>query len=188
MADTTTRDITTDILLADLVTAITGSQVKLGTYYNVTDKGWYLLAIASNKLIPVSGVLTLTNGDTLPEGPTPGTLGIEPERLLIDTGVIDYDISEATGTPINAPLVSGYEFPVSVYAAKIAGENTIGSVSAYMGFFTYDPDISTGDSAKLLLQSTGLPKSGTSVIDIKATGVSATDTARFIAEFTKSPL
>jgi len=101
------RSINTDILLADLVTLIGSSGLKRGTFYKVTDKDWYLIAVTTSVLKPVSGRLTIMNGDTLPTG-------IEPDILLVDTGVITTDIQisgiDITNIPytytINSALVN----------------------------------------------------------------------------------
>lgn len=96
-----------DILLADLESLISGSSLVIGNTYYVTDKDWYLYANSSNTLKPVSGSLHLFNGQELPTG-------IEPDVLFIDTGIIDWNIDDSTGTPLILQLFPNYQ-PIHLY-------------------------------------------------------------------------
>ena len=95
--------INTYITSAELDALIGSEALERGNYYYDTDKDWYLLAISPSKLIPVGGKLTINNGDTLPTG-------IEPEILLVDTGVITIasEIGGAIETPCEITIPSGY--------------------------------------------------------------------------------
>jgi len=87
-----------NLTLAELEEMITAAALPIGQKYYVTDKDWLLYANTPSTMKPVSGSLHIFNGQTLPTG-------VEPDVLLIDTGIIDWDIS-ALGTPlvVDVPL------------------------------------------------------------------------------------
>jgi hypothetical protein len=90
------------VTLAALELLIMESELVLGSQYFVTDKDWLLYATSAYTLKPVSGSLHIFNGQTLPDG-------IEPDILLIDTGIVDWDIS-STGNPLVIDIINDYEF------------------------------------------------------------------------------
>ena len=75
MADT--LQYLTNLDQSDLITLIDGNELNVGLLYFVTDRNWLLVAVADSVLKPVSGSITLINGDTL-------ITGVEPEVLWIE--------------------------------------------------------------------------------------------------------
>ena len=71
-----------------------GAVLPLGQQYYITDKYWLLYVDQPTVLKPVKGSLHIFNGETLPDG-------IEPDVLLIDTGILDWDISPVDGVPLD---------------------------------------------------------------------------------------
>ena len=102
------QPIIAQVTLSQLNTLIAGSATTWnnnywGTQFYVTDKGWLLHAHKDNICKPVDGKLTIMNGDTLPTG-------IEPDILMVDTGVITIssEIGGAIETPTEITIPSGY--------------------------------------------------------------------------------
>ena len=94
-------DRTLTLTLAQLEAKIAAETIVTGAIYKITDTGWLLLGTGTNTLTDADDTLTLANGDTLPTG-------VEPDTLLIDTGVLTGDYS-GSSYRIEPPL--GY-FPV----------------------------------------------------------------------------
>ena len=171
--------INTYLTSAELDALIGSEALERGNYYYDTDKDWYLIAISPSKLIPVSGRLTITNGDTLPTG-------IEPDVLLVDTGVIDYDISESTGTPIAVTMSSYAEYNpfIKVFVKDITGGDAISGISMCNGFLSLN-DMVSGEIY------TGYPSfstiGGGDFLNWTITGNMNGMSCRFVIEFHKSP-
>lgn len=71
-----------------------------GTQVYVTDKDWHLACYLDRIAKPLSGVLKITNGDTLPNWLT-------PERLIVETTTLTGDYSV---TPYEITIPNGYTF------------------------------------------------------------------------------
>jgi len=74
-----------NLTLAELEELITAADLPIGQKYYVTDKDWLLYANTASIVKSVSGSLHIFNGETLP-------IGVEPDVLLIDTGIVTDDI------------------------------------------------------------------------------------------------
>lgn len=88
-----------------------------GTRIWVTDKSWDLTCNLDRDAKPTSGVLKITNGDTLPAWLT-------PETLLIDTGSLTGDLSNDTGTPVEIQSPTGYS-PIYIYSSGTYGNDVL---------------------------------------------------------------
>lgn len=164
-------------LTSEELDALIGSEaLERGNYYYDTDKDWYLIAISPSKLIPVGGRLTITNGDTLPTG-------IEPDVLLVDTGVISTDISSATGTPLPFSTPTGY------YIVKVITQ-TNGTLTDVLVYNENEPFFSSFTSSLdcISIMDTGYSSvNNYPATNIQATGVDASNTLQAVIEFHKSP-
>jgi len=89
-----------------------------GTQVYVTDKDWHLACYLDRIAKPLSGVLKITNGDTLPNWLT-------PETLLIDTGTITVDINT---TPVSIAFPSGYHC-IGIRQLAIVTEDIISGIA-----------------------------------------------------------
>lgn len=147
-----------------------------GTQVYVTDKDWHLACYLDRVAKPLSGVLKITNGDTLPNWLT-------PETLLIDTGSLTGDLSNETGTPVEIQAPTGYT-PRYVYSAGTYINEVV----------IYDMDDNQLFSATPL--STGLLMNGSFYIPpayfdthkLKIACDLSTDTYQAIIEYTKKPI
>lgn len=168
------QPIITQVTLAQLNALIAGSATTWnnnywGTQFYVTDKDWLLHAYKNNICKPVSGRLTIMNGNTLPTG-------IEPDVLLVDTGVIDYDISE--GYTLTTP--SGYLYN-SGYMKITNSDGDINSVN-FFGIQSFD-GLSTGEITVLSY----IEKYYQFLLPLVAYGITPSITLQVIIEFHKSP-
>lgn len=166
-----------DILLADLETLISGSLLVVNNVYHVTDKDWWLRAVTTSVLKPVSGSLHIFNGETLPTG-------VEPDVLLIDTGIIDYDISTETGSPITVYNPLGYTQAHGVLEC-LTYTSGVTSIS-YRGANLFNETTEIGIYPPWYDWVTVSPF--TQNYELSATGVSPNDSIRVIIEFWRSEL
>lgn len=88
-----------------------------GTIIYVTDKDWHLLCYKDRVAKPLSGVLKITNGDTLPAWLT-------PELIEVNFGTITSDIS-VTGIEID--LAATY-YPIMLVAKNIDSSSELGPI------------------------------------------------------------
>lgn len=86
--------IVTDVTKVELDTLVAANGLEEGLQYKVTDKGWLLVAISVNTLVPAAKLIVMYN-DTFPNY-------IISDKLLIDTGNL-IDVPDATDTTINVP-------------------------------------------------------------------------------------
>lgn len=138
--------IVTEVTLSQLNALIAANGLNEGLQYHCVDTNidWLLLATGSNTLIAATGTLKLYNGSVLPTA-------ISADIILIDTGVIDTDISMSTGNPIAVSLVPNYLDKVEVDAVvDDAFYLQINEIIAGVGFtsiFAHADGLQTGKEA-----------------------------------------
>jgi len=95
--------IVTEVTLSQLNTLITESGLNEGLQYKVIDVGinWLLLATSVNTLKAMTGRLIINNGFLLPTA-------IKTDVLIINTGIINTDLTQTTGTPLLIVSPAGY--------------------------------------------------------------------------------
>ena len=81
-----TTPIVAELTKAELDALVAANGLNEGLQYKVTDKNWLLLAKSENMLLSVKKYLSLNRTESVPEY-------IDSEFIMIDTGVIDTDIS-----------------------------------------------------------------------------------------------
>lgn len=130
---------TVEITSADLDLLIATNSIEVSTQYFVPEKEWLLIGISTNKVKPISGKLHLFNGEQLPTG-------IEPDVLIIDSGIVDRNIS-VEGIEVIAPenyLLKSYvvdKFFADASNHSIAGMSSIVPLTG-IGLFHVNMDAS----------------------------------------------
>jgi len=125
---------------ADYPTNTEANDLAVGQQYYLTDKEWLLYVHTPTVLKPVKGSLHIFNGETLPDG-------IEPDVLLIDTGVVTEDISQDTGTTLPIILSIGY-LPKQIFFETMDSDDGLELVNAFgqsVGGITIGNGISSVD-------------------------------------------
>ena len=123
--------IVTFVTFAQLETLVNNNGLYIGLQYNVTDKGWLLLASSENHLLPVSGIITILNSDTLPEY-------ITASFIKIDTGIINTDIAILDTLVIGADI-TGF-VPVSIEVKDIINNDILTIIRAFGNCFKGLPE------------------------------------------------
>lgn len=115
----------------------------VGTQIYVTDKFWTLQCYLNRECKPLSGVLKINNGDTLPAWLT-------PETLLIDTGVITTNIDGTEGNPgVTITVPTGYILEkclLDAYSEDVVGAFSISLEADEVPIIENAPDFGTSKS------------------------------------------
>jgi len=169
-----TVPIVTEVTKAQLDALVAASGLNEGLQYSVTDKDWLLVATGVNTLMTQNGVLTVLASENVPSY-------INTERLIIDTGVINYSITNAAGPFMITTDITDF-IPTLLKCVPVETDgNGIILVDAY-GFFANpnESELSSTFYCNPIAEPAikNIPR-------ICAGGVSATNTVRFYTYLTK---
>lgn len=154
-----------DLTQEDFDALVVAEEIVLGQAYNITDANFGVLFGASATTVkPLGGRMTIQNGDTLPAG-------IEPDVLMVDTGVI-------TGSTLEVTAYSGYYFKDALI--NVINEELL-TVDSFLGNVT-SIDLTSG--AHRLFANTNTLNDNN---NITTTYNGGDNNYRAIIEFHKSP-
>jgi len=153
-----------------------------GTQVYVTDKDWHLACYLDRVAKPLSGVLKINNGDTLPAWLT-------PETLLIDTGTITDNIDGTEGNDgITISIPTGYGLPQKLMSKLVVASGTIATISAFGGYLLNESMYSADIEIETYHSSSNFTTNDMSNTLLTAEGVGSGNTIQVIIEFKKSYL
>ena len=168
--------IVTSVTKAELDALVAANGLNKGLQYEVTDKGWLLIATGTNQLISQQS-LSISNTEVNLDY-------IYAENIHWDSGIITDNISSSGGNPILINRPDGYICEEIYFQSNCPGDSYLTSV----GISIYiDPPIDEMYTQKIALSPNNLEiYSGTEQVSADGVGGVDGNTLRCIVTYKKS--